>query len=97
MCDVWFRHLRSEAKNSCASIMSERLSRAIDVARQILVAMEYYSKWVETYALRNQEATSVREMANRFVVPLEFSATKVATASHSCFRKCAEFWPPGRQ
>lgn len=59
---------------------------AIDVAgpfpstdrgnRYILVAMDYFTKWVEAYALPNQEAVTiaevlVKELISRFGIPLE--------------------------
>lgn len=44
--------------------------------KYILVAMDYFSKWVEAYAIPNQEAitvaeTLVAELVSRFGVPLE--------------------------
>ena len=51
------------------------LPQSDDRNQFILIAADYFSKWVEVYALPNQEATTVagvlvREFVARFGVPL---------------------------
>ena len=84
---------------------------AIDVAgpfpttdggnKYILVAMDYFSKWAEAYALPNQEAATVaevltKEMFSRFGIPLELHCDQGRNFESSCSPSCADYWGSGR-
>ena len=58
--------------------------------RYILVAMDYFSKWVEAYALPNQEAVTVadvlvKQLVSRFGVPMELHADQGRNFESSVF------------
>ena len=63
--------------------------------RYILVAMDYFSKWPETYAIPNQEATTVaqvlvNEFFSRFVVPYELHSDQGRNFESNVFKECCK-------
>ncbi len=63
--------------------------------KYILVAMDYFSKWTEAYALPNQEATTVaevlvRELISRFGVPLELHSDQGRNFESAVFQQLCE-------
>ena len=60
--------------------------------RFLLVAMDYFSKWPEAYALSNQEAKTVAEVlvsefVSRFGVPLEIHSDQGTNFESAVFRE----------
>lgn len=63
----------------------------------ILVVSDYFSKWVEAYAIPNQEATTV---ADKIALSgcagtglhTHCTVTRAPTLSWLCFRRCAGCW-----
>ncbi|XP_045482836.1 uncharacterized protein LOC123686668 [Harmonia axyridis] len=63
--------------------------------KYILVAMDYFTKWVEAYAIRNQEAATVaevliKEMFSRFGVPLELHSDQGRNFESDLFKNVCE-------
>lgn len=63
--------------------------------KYILVAMDYFSKWVEAYALPNQEAITVadvlvKEFISRFGVPMELHSDQGRNFESSVFSRMCE-------
>lgn len=63
-----------------------------DGNKYIMVAIDYFSKWVEAYALPNQEAvtvaeTLVKELFSRFGVPLELHSDQGRNFESSVFQE----------
>ena len=60
--------------------------------RYILVAMDYFTKWPETYAIPNQEATTVAkklvEFFARFGIPNELHSDQGRNFESSVFKEC---------
>lgn len=66
-----------------------------DGNKYILVAMDYFSKWVEAYAIPNQEAATVadvlvKEMFCRFGIPLELHSDQGRNFESSLFQNLCE-------
>lgn len=66
-----------------------------DGNKYILVAMDYFTKWVEAYAIPNQEASTVadvlvKEMFSRFGVPLELHSDQGRNFESSLFQGVCE-------
>lgn len=62
--------------------------------KYIFIAMDYFSKWPETYALRNQEAVTVADVLVSsslvgLVYLLSFTLTKVESFSSWCSKRYA--------
>lgn len=63
--------------------------------KYILVVMDYFTKWVEAYAIPNQEATTVAdvligEFISRFGVPLELHSDQGRNFESELFRNLCE-------
>ncbi|POS82547.1 hypothetical protein EPUL_004988, partial [Erysiphe pulchra] len=66
-----------------------------DGNKYILVAMDYFTKWVEAYAIPNQEASTVadilvKEMFSRLGVPLELHSDQGRNFESSLFQGVCE-------
>lgn len=74
---------------------------AIDVAglfpttannnKYILVA-DYFSKWTETYAILNHEASTVARVLVDYLVPLELHSDQEKTVESSIFQKLCRLY-----
>ena len=65
--------------------------------RYICVAMDYFTKWPEAYALPNHEATTVAEVLverffSRFGVPGELHSDQGREFEAEVFRECCQLW-----
>lgn len=63
--------------------------------RYILVTMDYFSKWVEAYAVPNQEASTIAEMLvkecfSRFGVPLEIHSDQGRNFESNVFKEVCQ-------
>lgn len=63
--------------------------------RYILVAMDYFTKWPEAYAIPNQEATTVAQVLveqffSRFGVPLRLHSDQGRNFESCVFRECCQ-------
>ena len=63
--------------------------------RYILVAMDYFAKWPEAYAIPNQEATTVaqvlvNEFFSRFGVPYELHSDQGRNFESNVFKECCK-------
>ncbi|XP_050507422.1 uncharacterized protein LOC126885038 [Diabrotica virgifera virgifera] len=64
--------------------------------KYILVAMDYFTKWTEAYALPNQEAATVaevlvKELFSRFGVPLEIHSDQGRNFESALFQNVCKF------
>lgn len=97
------RRTRAEMKLYNVGAPFERI--AIDVAgpfpksrsgnKYVLVAMDYFSKWPEVYAIPNQEATTVAEALisnwiSRFGVPLELHSDQGRNFESNVFQEMCQ-------
>lgn len=65
--------------------------------KYILVIGDYFSKWMEAFAIPNQEATTVArvfvdEFVASFAIPRQIHSDREDILSRKCFKKCVRHW-----